>query len=616
MATINDFKESQALTLDQQLQSQARRAINAYAQSVPNHNLTNLGDKVELTSATTQAYITISLRSEFDARKLQKHQEPWRQQSYSRQKPESSVWKYRFPVNTAEFYMSSRMSMVDGTDQITVCGRCTDGSNPCTACDTDGKVKCSRCSGKGRVSCRQCGGSGKRSCSLCSGEGSTKCTSCNGKGEYAYTDYRYEYRYNYTTKRNEQVRVPFTAYTKCTTCRGMGKIRCGNCGGQGKLPCRDCEGQGHVRCGSCEGKGRVTCSTCHGARRIICSTCDGQARLLDFTAIHQEMSHDRLTHSLCSDALKACGEFYEKVKSLPAERIYYDDSDTGLVDIDTLSQYGNVSVVNAARQMQETFRNRENGNVHIAFQDLSIERVEGILISYQYHGKTYVGVLHEGIFYPGPMSPISDHADEIMDRSNKYLRFRMYPQAYHHASLADEMMVFGTESRARNLRELAEEKMLQLHNLGSMLALLLGLYLGLPAVYDFYERFNPVLSYVASVNDPNSKGYGFFPLMMCLLCILLAYWAYRKTRDPFSERLYLRLTRSSLLGIGIGFVTTALCIALLWFLFALVNAVGLCWIINLIDTIFIYALIVVVVLIFYIIMIAISLLKWLWGVIF
>lgn len=616
MATINDFKESQVLTLDQQLQSQVRHAINTYAKSVPNHPLNNLGDEVKLTSAVSQSYITICLRSEFDTRRLLKHSEPWREQQYSHQKRESSVWQYRFPVNTAKFYMSSRMSVVEGTDQVLRCQSCTNGSNPCTVCDSDGKVRCDDCSGRGRVNCSSCRGSGERTCQHCSGKGSIRCNNCYGKGKVEFTDYRTEYRYNYNTKRNEPVRVPYTAYKNCITCGGSGKIDCRYCWGKGAIKCNTCSGSGKLTCNTCSGKGRVTCSTCHGYRRVICSTCDGQAQLFDYTAIHQDMSHDQLIRSLCSDALKASGEFYEKVSSLHAEQIYYDVCDRGVVDVEPLEKYGNASVVQAVRQLQRDFQSRENDNVRIAFQDLRIERVVGVLVSYQYHGQTYVGVLHNGQFYPGPTSPISNLAEEIMDRSDKYLRFRMYPQAYHSASLANVMKVYGTESRAFRLHNLAEEKMLQLHDLGSTLALLSGLYLGLPAIYDFYTRFNPVLSYVASVNDPNSRGYGFFPMMMCLLCILLAYWAYRKTKSPFSESLYLKLTRSSLLGIGIGFVTTALSIVVVWLVFALVNAAGLCWIINLVDTIFIYALIIVVVLLFYAVMILISLFKWLWGLIF
>lgn len=615
MANKNDFVMTRTVDVDDVLNSRFRAAVNAYAQSVPNHKMGNLGDEVRLTSVTEQSYFQLELTTEYEERYADSHCEPWRNQKYETQPNQPSVWKYRFPLNTEEFHKRHAMIMVEETDKVKQCFNCADGKVACGRCDTDGQISCSTCGGHGQVKCHSCSGKGYYNCKHCNGSGTLQCNKCYGKRKIQVTKYRDVKVFNYSTKKYETKQEMYSVEEACPNCKGTGRMTCRYCGGKAHYTCSTCGGSGSLSCNTCSGKGRLTCPTCKGTRKVTCSVCEGKAQLYSFDGIHQRMSWQDNARVSYATSLKSCGEFYDKINEMPLNKIYTASTNSGAVDISELNEC-NAEVYQAAQHLQQDAQKQTSEQKRIAFQQLIIRRLVAQVVNYTYKGKTYVGVLFDGTFYPGASSPLSEHTEQLMSNGSKYLNWRMYPQAYHDANLADEMMVYNTTKRASELRAVAARKVLDLHKLGAMIALLLFLYLLIPALYHFYSHLNPVLSFVASVNDPNSWGYPFYPTIMCLLSAGVMIFGYYKTREPFNDQLYLRTTRFTLMGIGWGFLWNVLLTGGMLLVLMLLNALGLCWVVNLVSAL-VFALFACVVLVVVLaIKLVVSLFQWLWGLIF
>ena len=252
----------------------------------------------------------------------------------------------------------------------------------------------------------------------------------------------------------------------------------------------------------------------------------------------------------------------------------------------------------------------------IIYQHLTITRLDAYYFEYAYGGSSYQGVLLNGEFHPGKISPISEHAEVVMDNTERYMSRRMFPQAWHHSNIASDMNVYGTRSRASRLLAIAKRKMTHLHEMGAAIAFILMLLFGVPCIYHFYDVYNPVLKFMAHANDPNTMGYDYYPMSMTLLSIVIMWLVYLRCKLPLWPKLYYATTKLNTIGVLWGFVSFTLLSALALVVADLIVALGgsllVEWVVGFVLWLLKVALMIVVV----VIMLAWELISWLWGLFF
>lgn len=218
---IPEIYEKRTLT-DEEI-SQHREKISNWGNSIPHHDLKNLGNLIEITTAEEIPAYFIYLWTQYEKRELRDGKRPYRNENIPPKvvTPEKvDLWSYNVPI--AE----------DFTEKV----------NTYEIPNSHEKSICAYCSGSGQEVCSSCGGVGTEKCRYCNGLGKKVCHICGGDGQIERTEYTSSGR-SYTTSE------------KCYSCRG-GYNNCTYCNG-GRITCIRCDGRGRLICGICEGYGNL-----------------------------------------------------------------------------------------------------------------------------------------------------------------------------------------------------------------------------------------------------------------------------------------------------------------------------------------------------------------------
>ena len=584
MATKEDLKPRYAVSLDKAMETRIRQAVNTYAEGIPNNPLTSLGDDINISHVSLRPMFTLKVDTQYESRWKADFNEPYRGTA-GHYVPDKPAWDLNLCAAPDTLTNVTHKHVIQDTEQIYTCPTCS-GS---------GKVTCGTCGGDGRVTCTSCGGRGTTDCSSCKGKGSSHCYSCSGSGRVSRTRQETRYRGNVT----ELVTIRET-------------LSCSSCGGQGRRICTSCNGRGSFTCSICGGRGRVTCSKCGGDGRVTCHTCAGQKRMISYRAVMQEFSYSHNTNYVSDTSMFSSGEFADIHSRYKGYEVYSETNSKGKITSHKLTELNQ----QMGGFLDKMLTAEAKSGKSIIYQHLTITRLDAYYFEYSYGGSSYQGVLLDGEFHPGKISPISEHAEVVMDNTERYMSRRMFPQAWHHSNIASDMNVYGTRSRASWLLAIAKRKMTHLHEMGAAIAFILILFFGVPCIYHFYDVYNPVLKFMAHANDPNTMGYDYYPMSMTLLSIVIMWLVYLRCKLPLWPKLYYATTKLNTIGVLWGFVSFTLLSALALVVADLIVALGgsllVEWVVGFVLWLLKVALMIVVV----VIMLAWEIISWLWGLFF
>lgn len=356
----------------------------------------------------------------------------------------------------------------------------------------------------------------------------------------------------------------------------------------------------------------MTCSKCGGDGRVTCHTCVGQKRMISYRAVMQEFSYSHNTNYVSDTSMFSSGEFADIHSRYKGYEVYSETNSKGKITSHKLTELNQ----QMGGFLDKMLTAEAKSGKSIIYQHLTITRLDAYYFEYAYGGSSYQGVLLNGEFHPGKISPISEHAEVVMDNTERYMSRRMFPQAWHHSNIASDMNVYGTRSRASWLLAIAKRKMTHLHEMGAAIAFILILFFGVPCIYHFYDVYNPVLKFMAHANDPNTMGYDYYPMSMTLLSIVIMWLVYLRCKLPLWPKLYYATTKLNTIGVLWGFVSFTLLSALALVVADLIVALGgsllVEWVVGFVLWLLKVALMIVVV----VIMLAWEIISWLWGLFF
>ena len=255
---INDIIYLEKQVVEPERLKAIRESISKWANSIPHHDLTNLGEKIELLSAVERPSYLIILQTQYEARKLKKSEYSGASlPNLTVIKSNNDVWSKNVPI-VEDFADKEFHYIIEGSDEVFECEDCDGhGEVDCNTCGASGILKCFSCKGACIFKCYKCGGNGEIKCNSCYGKGEKECSGCGGKGYKGIG-----------TSKWKCGSCGGRGYKPCTSCRNGWK-NCNECGGKGEIRCRECAGKGEVGCKICKATGEITCSRCKGEGRIV-----------------------------------------------------------------------------------------------------------------------------------------------------------------------------------------------------------------------------------------------------------------------------------------------------------------------------------------------------------
>lgn len=408
-----------------------RARISQWSNNIPFHDLTDLGNKIEVLSVVETPSYIITLVTLYEKRELKKGEKPYRGGPIPPKllnEENINIWSFQTPL--PEDFEEKKESFVISTSQEV--------------------FECSTCNGKGEVFCSACGGMGWKTCAYCGGKGDVKCKNCDGRGE-----------------------------EECGRCGGSGQIEegkdildrpilknCSKCGGRGWIPCKYCV-NGYQRCAACGGKGEIRCEVCRGKGMVICKRCEGRGRVVKylyfddiFTPITNVkiINHLDLPEEIISG--KSAHIYYIKKEPLK-EAIKGDKKKSEIIDDflvkkaieeqegdiifeitqeripeNILETSTHIDVKRAVSHLISSSKEiREMGfidkNYKIVKQKLTIKQINVLRVNYKYLDKTYslwlYGKENELLF--APLSPISEVSDSYYVSAQELFKEKKYLQA-------------------------------------------------------------------------------------------------------------------------------------------------------------------------------------------
>lgn len=355
--------------------------INNWGNNIPNHDLNNIGDLIEIMSVINNPVYKFELISSIDERSLIREAKPYENEELPKAKikPENiDLWTEE-KKNHRNFEEYSKKIIYEQTREV----------KNCTPCHSSGTIKCEKCNGRGRLGCSDCNRTGRVRCSSCSGSG--RCSNCNGTGSYkGWSDDNYKH---------------------CTRCSGTGS--CPECH-QGYKTCRDCEGVGYVGCNSCDNAGTVTCDNCEGQGKILCY-------LSNQINVHNNISATFINENFGSSHI---ANFLDEVKSSKPKLIFkrdqkkFKNSDAQVVTNDKIRdaiiclfdrKITNESEANVIKKEKKTL-----------LESVIVYRYDYLFVKYQYNEKEYaVFIIGEGKKIISNGSPIDDIMLDYLTQAEK-----------------------------------------------------------------------------------------------------------------------------------------------------------------------------------------------------
>ena len=134
--------------------------------------------------------------------------------------------------------------------------------------------------------------------------------------------------------------------------------------------------------------------------------------------------------------------------------------------------------------------------------------------------------------------------------------------------------------------------------------------LGTPFLFNFYSELNPVLRYAHFINDPAWKPYGWVPAVQCILFLVLLFAAKRIVNiNDHSKARHKTVFGYVFTGMGLYLLVAIGILAVLLGL----NYLGLSAITSGAFWLAWQIIVVILAIVLYAVLIAYSILKWIWG---
>lgn len=186
--------------------------LNRWANSVPEHNLKNLGESVTFTKVQSMPAHGCGVITRYETRTLSYRYfagNAKRTKNRTVDMDQIDPWSFRvdFQGKREQHLILSQMETIMTID----CQQCNAGKNACGDCKGDGDQGCYECRTNGVVNCGRCNGHK----TVRKGDYDVDCIACGATGEVT-----------------------------CRPCQGTGLVKCMNCRGTGEVNCNNCEGNG------------------------------------------------------------------------------------------------------------------------------------------------------------------------------------------------------------------------------------------------------------------------------------------------------------------------------------------------------------------------------------
>ena len=564
------YLRHQVLPVDEAAGSRVRRLINEYASRSEGHPFGNYGDDIILRKYELSPVYSVHLQSQYDIRNVKDKQYPYKGGDvYTRKyyKPSDvDVWNYDL-LTTDRFVHKGESFEVPGSHHV---------------------ERCSRCGGSGKVNCPDCGGSGDQPCSTCNGNGQIKKTRQEQRhtADKVYSDGHREAVYNY---------VDVTYYEKCSNCGGSGRVNCYKCGGDGKVTCSVCEGYGrNVHCYAIDQKLENKLS----ADYFFDANVQKVAELVDKIKFYDK-------------------KVWKKADFMGSERGEYFGSKLFSLRRNALSEdcfTEEDELASALGSFIGEHAGVTGSSCHMLFQLAEICRTDVWWVEYTYNGRSYDGCIAAGEdgkerFYAG-VSPITELADKWLREAKKMVGGVGTVKARNLLDNVEKLHVYGRDTQKGGIQGKVDTHLNTLYNMGNDLMFWLIALLGTPFLFNFYSELNPVLRYAHFINDPAWKPYGWVPAVQCILFLVLLFAAKRIVNiNDHSKARHKTVFGYVFTGMGLYLLVAIGILAVLLGL----NYLGLSAITSGAFWLAWQIIVVILAIVLYAVLIAYSILKWIWG---
>lgn len=489
-----------------------RQAINAFSRQKNNHPHIDYGDHIAITNNSDQFVFKCHFQTQYEKRVGVSSKRPYKSPHLWNDTVATnvSVWKYDLERPTSFTDDGSRYRLKDSY-RVETCQECNGNSkSKCTTCQGKGQSTCPTCHGNYQdVRCSYCKGRGLEDCHTCHGTGKKDCPKCNGKGRYQETFQTQVYHYDNNLKRQVLQWEPVTKTVSCHQCFGSGKLECTQCNGEGTEKCSKCNGRGRVTCTDCD-RGSIKCKSCYGSGSIICKFCDGAGSIEQELAIKQTLSQKKRSVTITDDKIKRFAESND----LSFSTLFNQRKDSFDGDIFPQSTACNQQL------MKMRDENRDDSPGRILFEEATVEQAQMALVEYEYQGKNYSGIIHDGTFYPQFGDPVSQWFNNLSKNISKEIEKSHINKALALIQQAEES---GEDSRSINLlRFEVRHRLSDYYEAGLITAFWTTLLLLSPVVYWFYAKLNPVASWAVLTNNPHWIFTPYVPISQTLVFVTLA----------------------------------------------------------------------------------------------
>lgn len=452
--TITDTRELAEIT----------SAISNWSNSIPNHDLMDLGSKITIVSATEKPSYFMAVDALTEHRNLSSGSRPYRGENIppvTVTRDMVDVWSYN-TTPPSGFQNATHQQPINGTEEINRCGSC---------------------GGHGELICGSCNGSRVNRCSSCNGQGEVRCSSCNGRGE-----------------------------NNCIWCFGKGinsnGERCTYCSGRGFTPCDQCRG-GIKNCSRCAGRGEVTCDGCDGRGVVRCRNCGGEGRLIEYlyfddTFTHSERSEWLHHSSLGAQTINVVNEMQTETRgemALEVDKAAIQSDDTDC------SPYSALSAKCLGLVVASQSNDANSQNNRLLRQRLRVFRLRVVELTYMFLEKRYViWLFGNGNKVYAPVSPISELGDNCLRKASDHYERGLYDQAHEFVVRTISLKQSNTDE-ASFLREKIEKKIRQQLQYGGLVGGLLGVVVTLLILALINRGFNRSLAQIYSLMAGVGIGY-------------------------------------------------------------------------------------------------------------
>ena len=542
----------QVLPIDDAARERVRDLVNAYSVQGEGHPYENYGDQITLQKYELCPIYTVNLRTQYDRRSIGNKQYPYRG---------GSIYARRF-FKTSDVDLWSY--------QLLTTNEFKQDNKSYEVPGSHHVEMCGRCGGSGKVICPDCGGTGTEHCSVCGGTGRIQKT-------------RSEYQHTADKVYSDGHREPVYSYVNVTY---------------------------HVPCSNCGGKGTVLCKTCDGTTKVTCQVCQGYGKNVHCYQIDQKLYNIYNEEYFLDDRVAAIQEIAEQKEKCRGRSLFHDREDW--IEKGTFAE--DREIAGSLDGFIGKHATPVGGGCHILFQETYVQRIEVWWVQYTFQGKTYNGCITSGLgeerFYP-ESSPITELAAKWMKEANKKIGGVGTVKARNLLEQVEKLNVYGLDGHVYGLESKVGRHLNIMYNLGNDLMFWLIALLVTPFIYNFYSELNPVLRYAHFLNDPNWAPYNWVPAVQCILFLALLWFAkFTVNTDDHSQERHATVFGFVFKGMALYLLIAAIILVVMLGL----NYLGLSAVTTRIFWLGGQILKIMLIIAFYVVMLAIVLFKWLWKI--